>query len=110
MEPRTLELRPEPGSLLKNRYRLIEDVNPANPGRIFYAEDTLTRMRVTVRIFLADPAILAQIDEEADRIKGSAHPNFIQLFAIEREEILVLSYSNGSKAFRWSTCCAPGGL
>jgi hypothetical protein len=74
MEPRTLEMRPEPGSLLKNRYRLIEDVNPANPGRIFHAEDTLTRMRVTVRIFLADPAILAQIDQEADRIKGSAPP------------------------------------
>ena len=98
MEPRTLELRPEPGSLLKNRYRLIEDVNPANPGRIFYAEDTLTRMRVTVRIFLADPAVLAQIDEEADRIKGNAHPNFIQLFAIERERnisFIVLEWLEG---------------
>src|SRR3984957_15500323 len=95
---RTAEVRPGPGSLLKNRYRLIEDVNPANPGHIFHAEDTLTRMRVTVRIFLADPAILAQIDEEAERIKGSSHPNFIQLFAVERERnisLIVLEWLEG---------------
>ncbi len=36
----SMELRPEPGSLLKNRYRLIDDVNPANPGHVFHAEDT----------------------------------------------------------------------
>jgi serine/threonine protein kinase len=95
---RTLDLRPGPGSLLKNRYRLIEDVNPANPGRIFHAEDTLTRMRVTVRVFLADPAILAQIDKEAERIKASAHLNFIQVFAVERERnisFIVLEWLEG---------------
>src|ERR1700693_5474137 len=92
------ELRPGPGSLLKNRYRLIEDVNPTNPGHIFHAEDTLTRMRVTVRIFLGDPEILALIVEEADRIKGSSHPNFIELFAIERERnisLIVLEWLDG---------------
>ncbi|MBV9643726.1 MAG: serine/threonine protein kinase, partial [Verrucomicrobia bacterium] len=66
------EIRPGQGSLLKNRYRLIEDINPANPGHVFHAEDTLAKMRVTVRIFSADPAILAQIDEEARRIKASS--------------------------------------
>ncbi|MBV9105083.1 MAG: SUMF1/EgtB/PvdO family nonheme iron enzyme [Verrucomicrobia bacterium] len=79
------EIRPGQGSLLKNRYRLIEDINPANPGHVFHAEDTLAKMRVTVRIFSADPAILAQIDEEARRIKASSHPNFIHIFAVERE-------------------------
>ena len=91
-------LRPGAGAVLKNRYRLIEDVNPANPGHIFHAEDTQTRMRVTVRIFLADPAILSQIDEEANRIKGSSHPNFIQLFAVERERnlsLIVLEWLEG---------------
>ncbi len=95
---RPLEVRPEPGSLLKNRYRLIDDVNPANPGHIFHAEDTLTRMRVMVRVFLADPTILAQIDEEANRIKGSSHANFIQLFAVERERnisFIVLEWLEG---------------
>jgi serine/threonine protein kinase/formylglycine-generating enzyme required for sulfatase activity len=95
---RTPEVRPEAGSVLKNRYRLIEDVNPANPGHIFHAEDTLTRMRVTVRIFLTDPSILAEIDEEAERVKSSTHPNFIQLFAVERERnisFIVLEWLEG---------------
>ena len=83
-----LELRPEAGWLLKNRYRLVEDINPANPGHIFHAEDTVTRMRVTLRIFLAEPAILGQIEEEAVRIKGISHPNFTQFFAIERDRSL----------------------
>ena len=55
-------------------------------------------MRVTVRIFLAEPAILEQIDEEADRIKGISHPNFIQLFAVERERnisFIVLEWLEG---------------
>jgi serine/threonine protein kinase len=83
-----LELRPEAGWLLKNRYRLVEDINPANPGHIFHAEDTVTRMRVTLRIFLAEPEILGQIEEEAVRIKGFSHPNFTQLFAVERDRSL----------------------
>ena len=83
-----LELRPEAGWLLKKRYRLVEDINPANPGHIFHAEDIVTRMRVTLRIFLAEPEILRQIEEEAVRIKGFSHPNFTQLFAVERDRSL----------------------
>jgi serine/threonine protein kinase len=86
---RALELRPEAGWLLKNRYRLVEDINPANPGHIFHAEDTLTRMRVTLRIFLAEPEILAQIEKEAARIKDVLHPSFTQLFAVERDRSLI---------------------
>jgi serine/threonine protein kinase/formylglycine-generating enzyme required for sulfatase activity len=92
------ELRPGPGSLLKNRYRLIEDVNPTNPNHVFHAEDTLTRTRVTVRVFLAEPDILTEIDEEAERIKSCSHPNFVQLFAVERERnisFIVLEWLEG---------------
>jgi serine/threonine protein kinase len=95
---RTQELRPQAGALLKNRYRLIEDVNPANPGRIFHAEDILARMRVTVRVILGPPEILAEIDEEAGRIKPASHPNFIQLFEIRREKnfsFIVLEWLEG---------------
>jgi serine/threonine protein kinase len=84
----TLELRPEAGWLLKNRYRLVEDIGPANPGHIFHAEDTVTRTRVAVRIFMAEPATLGQIEEEAVRVKGVFHPNFTQLFAVERDRTL----------------------
>src|SRR6202008_1918204 len=70
-------LQPEADSLLKNRYRLIEDVNPGNPGRTFHAEDMLARIRVTVRVFVAETALLEQIDEEANRLKSASHPNFV---------------------------------
>ena len=93
-----LELRPEAGWLLKKRYRLVEDINPANPGHIFHAEDILTRMRVTLRIFLAEPEILRQIEKEAVRIKGFSHPNFTQLFAVERDRglsFIVLEWLEG---------------
>jgi serine/threonine protein kinase len=79
-------LRPEVDSLLKGRYQLIEDVNPANPGHTFHAEDILIRMRVTVRVFVAEAAILEQIDEEAGRVKSASHPNFVQVLAVEREK------------------------
>jgi len=36
-------LRPKAGALLKNRYRLIEDVNPANPGHTFHAQEMLSK-------------------------------------------------------------------
>jgi serine/threonine protein kinase/formylglycine-generating enzyme required for sulfatase activity len=91
-------LQPEAGSLLKGRYRLIEDVNPANPGRTFHAEDILVRMRVTVRVFMAEALTLGQIDEETGRIKGASHPNFVEVLAVEREKnfsFVVLEWLEG---------------
>jgi serine/threonine protein kinase len=91
-------LRPEAGSLLRNRYRLIEDINPANQGHTFHAEDIVTRMRVAVRVFVAEPSILGQIDEEAGRIKGASHPNFVHVFAAGREgsfSFVVLEWLEG---------------
>jgi serine/threonine protein kinase/formylglycine-generating enzyme required for sulfatase activity len=91
-------LQPEAGSLLKGRYRLIEDVNPANPGRTFHAEDILVRMRVTVRVFVAEALTLGQIDQEAGRIKGASHPNFVEVLAVEREKnfsFVVLEWLEG---------------
>ena len=91
-------LQPGVDSLLKSRYRLIEDVNPANPGRTFHAEDTLIRMRVTVRVFVAETAILEQIDQEASRIKSASHPNFVHVLAVEREKnfsFVVLEWLEG---------------
>jgi serine/threonine protein kinase len=78
-------LRPETGWHLKERYRLVEDINPSNPARTFYAEDLASKTRVTVRIFHADPEVLGQIEEDAKRIQTVAHPNFLRVFSVERE-------------------------
>ena len=79
-------VRPESGSLLKNRYRLIEDVNPANPGHTFHAEDLVTSARITVRIFMAAPDLLNEIDQRAALLPSVLHPNFIHVLATEREK------------------------
>jgi serine/threonine protein kinase len=79
-------LRPEVGWILKERYRLIEDISPANPAHTFHAEDMTSKTRVMVRIFHADPAVLSQVEREARRIQTAAHPNFLKVFVIEREK------------------------
>jgi serine/threonine protein kinase len=91
-------LQPEADSLLKNRYRLIEDINPSNPGRTFHAEDMLARIRVTIRLFVARTAVLKQIDEEASRLKAASHPNFVNVLAVEQERnfsFVVLEWLEG---------------
>jgi serine/threonine protein kinase len=82
----TAALRPEVGWQLKERYRLIEDINPANPQHTFHAEDMISRTRVIVRIFHAEPEVLGQIEDEAKRIQTAANPNFLKVFALEREK------------------------
>jgi serine/threonine protein kinase len=84
--PNAAALRPEVGCQLKERYRLIEDIDPANPARTFHAEDMILKTRVTVRIFHADPEVLTQIEGEAKRIQAAAHPNFLKVFVVEREK------------------------
>jgi serine/threonine protein kinase/formylglycine-generating enzyme required for sulfatase activity len=79
-------VRPESGAILKNRYRLIEDVNPANPGHTFHAEDLVSTARITVRIFTAAPGLLDEIDQRAALLPSALHPNFVRVFAVEREK------------------------
>ena len=83
---RLVAVRPESGSLLKNRYRLIEDVNPANPGHTFHAEDLVSGTRITVRIFMSAPDLLNEIDQRAALLPSVVHANFIQVIAAEREK------------------------
>jgi serine/threonine protein kinase/formylglycine-generating enzyme required for sulfatase activity len=79
-------VRPESGALLKNRYRLIEDINPANPGHTFHAEDLVSAARVTIRIFMASPELLGEIDHRAMLLRNATHPNFIHVLAVEHEK------------------------
>jgi serine/threonine protein kinase len=79
-------LSPEVGWHLKERYRLIEDINPANPSHTFHAEDLASKTRVMVRVFHADPAVLSQVERDARRIQTAAHPNFLKVLVIEREK------------------------
>lgn len=76
---------PAPGEMVKGRYRLIEDLDPANPRHTFYGEDQNTGTRVGLRVFRAPEPILTQLQEEAKRIQAVAHRNFLKVFTVEQE-------------------------
>jgi serine/threonine protein kinase len=76
---------PPVGALLKERYRLLEDLDPGNPGHVYHGEDVRTKTRVAIRIFQASPQILAEIEQQGKRIQAVTHPNFLKLLTIERE-------------------------
>jgi serine/threonine protein kinase len=93
-----VDFSPQAGSLLTDRYRLIEDIDPANPGRTFHAEDTASRMRVTVRVLRGELAAIEQIEQEANRIRSAPHPNLVHVFAVERTKnfsFVVLEWLEG---------------
>jgi serine/threonine protein kinase len=74
------------GEIVKGRYRLIEDLDPANPLHTFYGEDQSTRARVGLRLFRVPEPVLTQLQEEAKRIQAVAHRNFLKVFTVEREQ------------------------
>jgi serine/threonine protein kinase/formylglycine-generating enzyme required for sulfatase activity len=78
-------LLPPIGSLLKERYRLLEDLDSGNPGHIYHGEDIRTKTRVAIRIFQAPPEILTEIEQQAKRLQAVSHPNFLKFLTIERE-------------------------
>ena len=77
---------PAVGALLKERYRLIEDLDPGNPRQTYHGEDVSTRTRVAVRIFQTAPEIVTQIEQDAKRIQATGHPNFLKVLTVEHEE------------------------
>ena len=76
---------PAPGETVQGRYRLIEDLDPANPRHTFYGEDQSTGTRVGLRLFRVPDPVLAQLQEEAKRIQAVSHRNFLKVFTVERE-------------------------
>ena len=90
--------RPRVGALLGERYRLIEDLNPANPHRTFHAEDVLLKRRVRVKILLGEGAALASLEADAARVKAAAQPNFLEVLAVQRAKgfgFVVLEWLEG---------------
>src|SRR5246127_668507 len=73
--PRSVSF-PAPGETVQGRYRLIEDLDPANPRHSFYGEDLTTGTRVGLRVFRASEQVLTDLKEEAKRVQAVAHRNF----------------------------------
>ena len=81
---RGLRERPQVGTLLGKRYRLIEDLNPGNPARTFHAEDIEEKRRVRVKIVEDDGMLFAWLDTELAKLKSAANASFIEVLAAVR--------------------------
>ena len=75
---RGLSSQPKVGTLLKGRYRLIEDLNASEPGAAFHAEDEKLKQRVALRILNGDSAAFSLAGQETAQAQKAAHPNFVR--------------------------------
>ncbi len=84
--------------MLKDRYRLIEDLNASEPGAAFHAEDEKLKQRVALRILHGDSAAYSMASQEAAQAEKAAHANFVKVLALEREGdfgFIVLEWMEG---------------
>ncbi|EDY20678.1 serine/threonine protein kinase [Chthoniobacter flavus Ellin428] len=82
--PPAAQPQPHAGSVLSSRYQLIDDLDPAHPGRNFHAEDITQKRRVRVKIVQCQAAAFSAMREQAAQVEGTVHPNFISVLAVER--------------------------
>jgi len=80
--------QPHAGSVLSSRYQLIEDLDPAHPGRNFHAEDITQKRRVRIKIVQCQATAFSAMREQAAQVEGAVHPNFISVLAVERTGLL----------------------
>ena len=95
---RGLSSQPRVGTVLKGRYRLIEDLNASEPGAAFHAEDERLKQRVALRILHGDSAAFSLAGQEAAQAQNAMHPNFVKVLALEREGdfgFIVLEWMEG---------------
>ncbi|MEP6668212.1 MAG: SUMF1/EgtB/PvdO family nonheme iron enzyme [Chthoniobacter sp.] len=80
----TPQPQPGAGSVLSSRYQLIEDLDPANPGRQFHAEDIEQKRRVRVKVIQCTTAAFTAVREQAAQVQSASYPNFTAVLATER--------------------------
>jgi len=79
-------LRPPPqaGTVLGERYRLIEDLAPEQPGRTFHGEDLQQKRRVRTKLVRCDPDAFGCVRDQVGRLQNTSHRNFITVLAAEQ--------------------------
>ena len=102
------------GSLVSDRYRLIEEEREGTGGRLFRATDEKVLSETTAEVALkllhpgigTDPNLVDLLDNELGVIRNASHPNLVQYIKLERSEasFLVREWIHGfllSDLLRW---------
>jgi serine/threonine protein kinase len=102
------------GSLVGDRYRLIEEEREGTGGRLFRATDEKAVSDATAEVALkllhpgitTDPSLVDLLDNEVGLIRNASHPNLVQYRKLEESEapFLVREWIHGfllSDLLRW---------
>src|SRR4029077_10758401 len=63
----------------------IEDLNPAQPGSVFHAEDEKAKQRVAVRMLHGESSAFSVASQEAACAREAGHPSFVKVLALEKD-------------------------
>ncbi|HID88006.1 MAG TPA: serine/threonine protein kinase, partial [Anaerolineae bacterium] len=88
--------------MLKNRYRLLEEIGQGGMAVVYKGEDTLLGRAVAIKVlrpqYASDEGFLARFRHEAQAAAKLAHPNIVSIYDIGQEDdrhYLVMEYVEG---------------
>jgi serine/threonine protein kinase/TPR repeat protein len=99
------------GAIVASRYELLRDLGENNAGWAFQGEDlhdgSKLRLLVLQSEWSSDPAALAQIEREVEKLRGLEHPNLLRVLGIERTPeagFLLLEWTEGFSLLELLRC------
>jgi serine/threonine protein kinase len=99
------------GAIVAGRYELLRDLGESNSGWAFQAEDRRAGSRLRILVLQAewagDPAALAQIEREVDKLRGLEHPNILRVLGLERTpeaSFILLEWTEGFSLLELLRC------
>jgi serine/threonine protein kinase len=91
------------GSVVQDRYRLLERVGGGGMGHVFRAEDTVTGRTVAIKLLYkelwSNADVTARLFQEARVVTSIAHPNIVEILAVDRSEhgpFIAMEFLDGS--------------
>ena len=90
------------GTILADRYRLIEKIGEGGMARVYRAWDSLLNRAVAVKVLkeqmTGDSAFVKRFRREAQAAAGLSHPNIVNIYDVGEEQgvhFIVMEYLDG---------------
>jgi serine/threonine-protein kinase len=91
------------GTVVQDRYKLLERVGGGGMGHVFRAEDAVTGRTVAIKLLYkelwANADVTARLFQEARVVTSIAHPNIVEILAVDRSEhgpFIAMEFLDGS--------------
>lgn len=90
------------GTILADRYKLIEKIGEGGMARVYRAWDSLLNRAVAVKVLkeqmTGDSAFVKRFRREAQAAAGLSHPNIVNIYDVGEEQgvhFIVMEYLDG---------------